>query len=92
LPEFIRAFESEGYTACIDAQIENGFEKVAIYVEKDGEPTHAARMLPSGVWTSKMGAGEDIEHESLEVVEGNEYGRARAFLRKKNPLFQRPTH
>jgi len=90
LNQFIKAFEFEGYRVCKNARFENGFEKVAIYVDGNGEPTHAARMLPNGVWTSKMGRGEDIEHETLVVIEGKIYGKAKEFLKRKNPLFQKP--
>jgi hypothetical protein len=90
LGEFIKAFESEGFSVCRNSRFENGFEKVAIYVDSDGEPTHAARLLPSGVWTSKMGQGEDIEHETLHVVEGEAYGTAKAFLKRPNPLCRKP--
>ena len=37
------------------------------------EPKHAARQLPSGRWTSKLGFLEDIEH-ALHDLEGTEYG------------------
>jgi hypothetical protein len=90
LPQFIKAFESEGYAVCMDWSYEKGFEKVAIYVDSNDEPTHAARLLPGGVWTSKMGNGEDIEHSTLQVVEGQAYGRAKAFLRRPDPKFGRP--
>lgn len=90
LEQFIKAFATEGYYVCKNARFQNGFEKVAIFVDDDEIPTHAARMLPNGVWTSKLGEGEDIEHETLRVVEGKEYGTATAFLKKRNPLFQKP--
>jgi hypothetical protein len=91
LKEFIKAFEHEGYEVCGEnSEFEDGYEKVAIFVDQDGIPTHAARMLPSGIWTSKMGKGEDIDHDTLNVVEGNEYGKAKAFLKKSNPLCRRP--
>lgn len=90
LNQFIKAFESEGYSVCNHGDFENEFEKVAIYVDGDGEPTHAARLLPSGVWASKMGRFEDIEHETLQVVEGKLYGTAKAFLKRRNPLFRQP--
>ncbi len=86
LEHFIKAFETEGYSVCCDDRFEDGFEKVAIFVDRDGTPTHAARLLPSGVWSSKMGKGEDIEHETLKIVEGNEYGTASQFLKRPNPL------
>ena len=71
---------------CKNEKFENGFEKVALYVDKDGAPTHAARQLPNGKWTSKLGNGEDIEHETIHVVEGDGYGKAKYFLKRKNPL------
>ena len=92
LGNFIKAFETEGYSVCGDSQFENGFEKVAIFVDGGGTPTHAARMLPSGVWTSKLGKMEDVEHKTLNDVEGRGYGEAKTFLRRINPLFQKINH
>lgn len=81
---FIRAFATEGYRVCDDANTEKGFEKVVIYVSPAGRPLHAARSLEKGVWTSKLGSLEDIEHATLQCIEGREYGRAMTFL--KRPL------
>jgi hypothetical protein len=53
--------------------VEPGFEKVALIVDARGVPTHAARQLPTGRWTSNLGAWEDIEHE-LHALEGHAYG------------------
>jgi hypothetical protein len=50
----------------------SGVEKIAIYVRSD-IPSHVARQLPNGKWTSKLGLREDIEHD-LEALEGPEYG------------------
>jgi hypothetical protein len=50
------ALTAVGYTACSDGALEPGFEKVAIFATAD-EYTHAARQLPSGTWTSKLGGG-----------------------------------
>jgi hypothetical protein len=36
------------------------------------EPTHAARQLPSGRWTSKLVLREDIEHD-LHALSGEAY-------------------
>jgi hypothetical protein len=52
-------------------------------------PKHAARSLPNGAWTSKLGDDEDIEHSTLAVLEGREYGRAKVFLKRPNSLFQK---
>jgi hypothetical protein len=56
----------------MDASLEPGFEKVALY---GGGLlyTHAARQLPTGKWTSKLGKAEDIEHETPDDVAGGIY-------------------
>jgi hypothetical protein len=89
--QFIKAFESEGFSQCRSEKYENGYEKVAIYVQRDDadETTHMARLLPSGVWTSKMGGFEDIEHDTPQVVSGDKYGVVTAYLKRKNPLCQK---
>ena len=78
---FVRAFGTYGYVPCESPSLEDGFEKVAIYV-KDGRPTHAARQLPTGKWTSKLGPLEDIEH-SLRAIEGDQYGSVAQILRRE---------
>src|SRR5947209_13616660 len=57
------AFAALGYTVCEHAEVEPGFDKVALFASAAGFPTHAARQLPSGRWTSKLGQLERIEHE-----------------------------
>lgn len=69
-------FASMGYQRCDSADLEPATEKIAIYTYADGELAHAARQVESGRWASKMGLqSEDIEHDSLEDVAGeNAYG------------------
>ncbi|HLY25173.1 MAG TPA: hypothetical protein VKQ72_02465 [Aggregatilineales bacterium] len=76
---FVLAFETLGYVVCESGNLESGFEKIAIY-EKSGKPTHMARQLSSGKWVSKCGNLEDIEHETLELLD--EYGSVVRFLRR----------
>lgn len=74
LAAFGDAFATLGYVPCEQADLESGFEKIALYAaDTDGVPTHAARQLNNGRWTSKLGALEDIEH-ALEDLTGNVYG------------------
>jgi hypothetical protein len=47
----------------------------------DGEPTHAARQLPNGKWTSKLGRWQDIEHE-LDGLVGEMYGTVKQILKR----------
>ncbi len=72
LDAFRAAFETLGYAVCADEQFEPGHEKIAMFALA-GFPTHAARQLPNGHWTSKLGPQEDIEH-SLHDLTGMVYG------------------
>ena len=84
LESFRAAFESLGYRECATADLEPGFEKVALFA-KDGLPTHAARQLPNGNWTSKLGLWQDIEHQHLNAVGSNAsiYGNVALLLRRR---------
>ena len=69
---WIRIFEMSGYVKADSKEIESGFEK-AIYSNDEG-PTHAARQTNEGQWTSILGWGHDIDHETADALEGKEYG------------------
>lgn len=55
--------------------------QVAIFLNKS-LPTHAARQLESGLWISKCGRLQDIQHP-LNAVEGQLYGKAHTFLHRR---------
>lgn len=80
LESFIQAFKSKGYEPCDSSDYEVGFQKIALYVGDNDRPTHAARQVPSGFWTSKLGQNLDIEHE-LSALEGGMYGRVSQILK-----------
>ena len=77
----IIAFQARGYEPCADGELEVGFDKVALYGDATFY-THAARQLPDGKWTSKLGPAEDIEHDSPEAVAGGVYGEIAQFMRR----------
>ena len=81
LESFMAAYESVGFLPCSGGTFEDGFEKLALFVDQAGVPTHAARQLPDGRWTSKLGLLEDIEHE-LHALAGRDYGVVKAFMRR----------
>jgi len=86
LDGWARVFELHGYSTASDESLEAGYEKVAIYVELDMTPTHVAKQLPDGRWKSKLGKGHDIEHETLDALEGDqmdEYGIVARFLKRQ---------
>ena len=74
------AFASCGYMRCEDGTLEPSLEKIAIFVAPDGSATHAARQLPDGSWTSKMGKGIDIAHPWPGSVEGPQYGAIAVYM------------
>lgn len=80
-------FYRHGFTNCPDGALEPGVEKVAIYFDRHKqEVSHAARQLPNGHWTSKLGRGRDIEHNTLDALEGEQgdsYGVVVKFMRRE---------
>jgi hypothetical protein len=82
IPAFIEAFQLLRYVVCVDGSLEQGFEKVALFAEPDGTPTHAARQLRSGKWTSKLGPNEDIEHEDVRDLRGWRYGDVHSYMKR----------
>ena len=91
LPGYRAVFELMGYQECATDVPELGFEKVAIYVDTDGSPSHAARQLENGSWTSKLGSWEDIEHPTLHALEGFgvAYGTVALILRRPRTIIPR---
>lgn len=83
LQAFEQAFEAQGYSSCADGDLEEGFEKIAIYTDRRGVPTHAARQLESGAWASKIGSFIDITHSTSAGVEGAHYGAVARFMRRR---------
>ena len=81
---FRQVFVMHGYAVCDQIDPEPGYEKIAIFTDADGCPTHAARQLSSGVWTSKLGRLEDIEH-ALHDLEGTEYGSVVLLMKRLLP-------
>lgn len=85
LPAYVQAYETLGYFPCQDPGYETGFERIAIYVDSTGKPTHAARQCNPEYWTSKLGKMEDIEHRNLDCLSGQLYGRIAAILKRPKP-------
>jgi hypothetical protein len=81
----MQAFKSQGYEDCaLNATLEPGFDKVALY----GNAlrwTHAARQLPTGKWTSKLGKDVDIEHETPQDIAGGVYEELMHLMKRPIP-------
>lgn len=85
---FVAAFASLGNVLCENDGLEGGYEKIALFADADGRPTHAARQLLSGLWSSKLGKAEDIEHR-LHDLEGAVYGSVVLVMRRLMALEER---
>lgn len=83
---FVRAFQELGYEVCDSSDLQEGYEKVALYATATGVPKHMARQRETGIWTSKLGRLEDIDHVFLEGVEGNDYGQVARVLKRRRPV------
>src|SRR4030042_2918871 len=57
-----KAYETIGFIVCQNGNPQEGFIKIALFTDVYNIPKHAARLLPTGKWTSKCGPAEDIEH------------------------------
>jgi len=90
LATYIQIFTASGYVPCANADLVPGLEKLAIFVDSDGDPAHVARQLPSGAWTSKLGEWEDIEHPALTALEGEIYGTVTQILQRPRPDMDPP--
>lgn len=84
VPAFLSAFGTRGFSPCSPSALESGLEKIALYAI-GGVPTHAARQVGNGWWTSKLGPSFDIEHASVEALAGGAYGHPVAFLSRPGP-------
>jgi len=72
------------FKICTNGNLENGFEKIAIY-EQYGEFQHVALQKSNGNWKSKMGQMEDIEHKDLNDISGigqDRYGTPKIYMKR----------
>lgn len=78
---FVQAYGLQGYSVRTDETLVPGKQKIAIYADSNGKPTHAARQLADGWWASKLGQSIDIEHE-FRALDGPLYGTVVVVLSK----------
>jgi hypothetical protein len=80
LDAFAEGFGLLGYQRCDTVELEEGYQKVAVYAVA-GSPKHIARQLADGRWTSKLGHLEDIAHATLDSLE-SAYGAVALVMRR----------
>lgn len=81
---FDKWFAEDGWEETKDATVEPDVKKIALYM-LNGDPTHAARQLSTGLWTSKLGwdpsFGIDLSHQ-LADLDGPSYGQFTKIYKK----------
>ncbi len=76
-------FERRRFVVCDSPEHEPECEKIAIY-GSGGAYTHVARQLSEdGTWTSKLGPEDDINHATLDVLVGPEYGDVVKIMKRR---------
>ena len=103
---FVRTFSRLGYMVCAGSHKEFAFEKIALYAIhiskmklmppgawrdlEEWRPTHMARQLRDGTWSSKCGGLEDITHYTLDALESyeprSEYGIPVVYMKRLLPI------
>jgi hypothetical protein len=78
-----RVYARQGYRPCANDNTEEGYGKIAIFVNEAGVPTHVARQKEDGSWTSKLGKGPLIRHATLHGIEGDAYGTVGVIMRRR---------
>jgi hypothetical protein len=81
LNAYAQAYSILGYLEPTDESLQPGSQKVAIYADAKGTPTHASRQLRDGWWASKLGRSFDIEHD-FAALDGPLYGTVAMILAK----------
>jgi hypothetical protein len=81
LDGWVKLFVIHGYRETDDDSLEPESEKIAIYASPDG-PEHVARQRASGIWTSKMGKGRDIDHAALTALEDATLGKVVKIMKR----------
>ena len=81
LSKLDRRYEENGYRrlAVLDPSLQVGTHKIVVYAMRnaDGmrvEIKHAARQEKDGTWSSNLGQGPLIRHETAEALSGPAYG------------------
>lgn len=80
---YAKYFELNGFELCDGFDPEDGFEKVAIFGDANGDFTHVALQLPDGRWKSKLGQLEDISHADLRSISDGDYGTVCYFMKRR---------
>jgi hypothetical protein len=81
---YLKVLAEHGYELIAqDDRFEEGWEKIAVYIDGTGEPRHFARQIGNGKWTSKLVDLIDVEHDNLECLQGDVFGSINCVLMRR---------
>lgn len=81
----IAAMMKEGFVVCEREEAvtyDPEFDTIVVY-ERDAKWEHAARLLHNGMWSSKIGYFNDIQHDSPEAIAGRDYGHPFKYMKRR---------
>lgn len=78
---FFELFQHLDWEETDNWTVEQGFKKIALYTNSSGVPKHAAKLLDSGLWSSKIGGYIDISHTE-NCLNGRRYGHIEKVYKK----------
>jgi hypothetical protein len=81
LQAFIDFYTTHGFAGPSDATYSEDTEKIAIFTDPTGKPTHAAKQIGPSKWASKLGNSYDIEHKR-DAVGGGLYGSIAYYMER----------
>ncbi len=87
IASLVHAYATKGYEVCSEdgRTFDPDFDKIVLYVQVWGSERrgmHAAKLMPNGMWSSKIGSLHDIEHPTPEDVIHRDYGVPEVYMRK----------
>lgn len=80
---YVKLYQKYGFEKCDNGNLESSLEKIALFEDEYGFFKHVALQLSSGLWTSKMGDLEDIEHKTSDAVDGWFYGKVSIYMSRQ---------
>lgn len=81
----VGAFQAEGFSVCNESdcrKYDSTADSIVVY-EMNRIGMHAARLLANGMWSSKLGDVEDVQHKTPEDISGTTYGNPIVYMKRK---------
>lgn len=81
----VGAYLAEGFSVCnkSDCQTYDSTADSIVVYEMNRIGMHAARLLANGMWSSKLGDLEDVQHKKPEDISGTTYGNPIVYMKRK---------